>query len=372
MRIAIVSDAIYPYHKGGKETRWMEVSTRLAQMGHEVHIYTMKWWHGPELERVENGVHLHAISRQWPLYNGEKRSVLQGVLFSVACFRLLSEQFDVIDVDHMPGFPLFSIRLVAWLKRKPMIGTWHEVWGRDYWRQYMGWPGELAAVLEWLSAWMPDRIVAVSPQTAERLHSVLHTRRSVSVATNGIDLHKIQQAGKAQADTFDIVTVGRLIKHKNVDMLVRAVALLKLERPNLRVMVIGDGPERTALEQLAVKLGVSENVKFTGYVANDQEKFSLMKASRLCALPSTREGFGIAALEAMACGLPVVTVDHADNAARDLITPDNGRLCKPTAVSLAAAIASLLDAKPVRGGRQTARAHDWKRTLKVTTEVYAQ
>jgi glycosyltransferase involved in cell wall biosynthesis len=369
MRIAIVSDAVHPYHKGGKETRWMEVSTRLAAMGHDVHVYTMKWWDGPAVERMENGVHLHAISRLWPLYSGERRSVAEGVFFSVACFRLLNETFDVVDVDHMPGFPLFTVRLVAWLKGKPMIGTWHEVWGRDYWQQYLGRAGLLAAGLEWLSARMPDRIVAVSPQTAERLRTVLHTRRPVDVAANGIDVNMIESLTPARAKA-DVVTVGRLIKHKNVDLLIRATALLAVERPGLRVLVIGDGPERSELERLARQLGVIKNVKFTGYVERDQDKLRLMKTARVCALPSTREGFGIAALEAMACGLPVVVVDHPDNAAKDLITTDNGRLCQATPVSLAAAIRSLLkDGRP-QGGPETARNYDWAHALEVTTGVY--
>src|SRR4051812_29165957 len=100
MRIAIVSDAIYPYHMGGKETRIHELSTRLAQAGHDVHIYTMKWWDGPTNTRVERGVTLHAISRHMPLYKGEKRSIAEGVFFGVACLRLLREKFDVVDVDH--------------------------------------------------------------------------------------------------------------------------------------------------------------------------------------------------------------------------------------------------------------------------------
>lgn len=371
MRIAIVSDAIFPYHKGGKETRWMEVSSRLAAQGHDVHIYTMKWWDGPERVRVENGVHLHAISRLWPLYKGERRSVAQGVLFGVSCFRLIKERFDVVDVDHMPYFPLFSMRLVAWLKRKPMIGTWHEVWGREYWMKYLGRAGLVAAVLEWLTARLPDRIVAVSEQTAGRLQSVLHTPRPVSVAVNGIDVEVIEQSGQPLAQV-DIVTVGRLLKHKNVDLLLRAVAILKVERPNIKLLVIGDGPERAALEQLADELGVSRNVEFTGYVEHDRDKYRLMKGGRVCALPSTREGFGIAALEAMACGLPVVMVDHPDNAAKGLITPENGRLCQPTAVSLAATTGSLLDENMPRGGQQTARRYDWQHTLEATTEVYAQ
>src|SRR5664279_4133987 len=130
-RIAIVSDAVYPYNKGGKETRIHELSTRLVRSGHDVTIYTMKWWSTPEKTRIEEGVTLQAISPLYPLYNGERRSIKEGILFGLACFGLLWKKFDVLDVDHMPYFPLFSLKVVSLLRRKPMLATWHEVWGRE-------------------------------------------------------------------------------------------------------------------------------------------------------------------------------------------------------------------------------------------------
>src|SRR5437667_5889404 len=93
LKIALVSDAIYPYNKGGKEKRIYEISTRLAKAGHEVHIYCMKWWKGKSNQRIENGVYLHAISPLYPLYSGQRRSIRQALLFSLACFKLIKEDF---------------------------------------------------------------------------------------------------------------------------------------------------------------------------------------------------------------------------------------------------------------------------------------
>src|SRR3989344_1109907 len=124
MKIAIVSDAVYPYNKGGKEKRIYEISTRLAKLGHEVHIYCMDW---PSLARTLDGVHLHAISPYYPLYSGERRSIRQAILFSLHCLKLIFEDFDVIDVDHMPFFPLYTVKLVCLLKGKKMLATWNEV-----------------------------------------------------------------------------------------------------------------------------------------------------------------------------------------------------------------------------------------------------
>jgi len=143
MKIAFVSDAIYPYNKGGKEKRLFEVATRLARKGYEIDLYCMNWWHGSR-DRVENGVHLHAISKYYPLYSGGRRSIVQALMFGLACFKLIRKDFDVIDVDHVPYFVLFSTKVVCILKRIKLITSWHEVWGREYWREYLGGLGNIA------------------------------------------------------------------------------------------------------------------------------------------------------------------------------------------------------------------------------------
>jgi len=371
MKLAIVTDAIHPYHKGGKETRTYELSTRLAAAGFNVHIYTMKWWDGPEQMRWENGVWLHAISRRWPLYSGERRSIVQGVMFGLACFRLLFERFDVVDVDHMPYFPLFSMRVVCWLRRKPMVATWHEVWGRAYWKQYLGRAGEMAALLERLTVTMPDAIVAVSDQTAGDLKTKLKARRPVSVARNGIDVSAIATLEQA-AEPSDIVYVGRLLAHKHVDDLIRAVALMVPERPDLKCLVVGGGPELGGLKTLAHECGVAKNVIFKGIVELDSDKLALMKASGVFVLPSTREGFSFVTLEALACGLPVVTTDHADNKARHLLTPETGRVVVARdPMALAAAIDELLG-EQLPAVAEAARAYDWQQSTRALSEVYAR
>jgi glycosyltransferase involved in cell wall biosynthesis len=114
MKIAFVSDAIYPYNKGGKEKRIYEISTRLAKRGHNVHVYCMKWWKEKGIHRIENGVHLHAISRYYSLYFGKRRSIKEAVMFAFACFKLIREDFDVINVDHIPHFVERILERISW------------------------------------------------------------------------------------------------------------------------------------------------------------------------------------------------------------------------------------------------------------------
>lgn len=317
--VAFVSDAIYPYNKGGKETRLYEVTTRLAAEGYDVHIYCMQWWKGSS-DRVENGVYLHGICPYIPLYDGQRRSIKQGVLFGLSCFKLLTAKFDVVDVDHMPFFPLYSMRIVCWLKGKKMIATWHEVWGKEYWQSYLGGvKGIVAWWIERVSAFFPDIIIAVSEMTAERVKRQLGFTKKIVVVPNGIDLSLITKAPKSVTQS-DLIYAGRLLQHKNVDVLLQAVALLKKEYPNLKVIIAGDGPEKDNLVKLSKDLSIEKNVTFLPFQENIQDLYGLMKSSKVFVLPSTREGFGLVVLEANACGIPVITSDHQDNAARFLIT----------------------------------------------------
>lgn len=314
--IAFVSDAIYPYNKGGKETRLFEITTRLAKRGYDVHIYCMKWWPGI-VNRIENGVHLHGISPHIPLYDGPRRSIKQGIIFGLACLKLITAKFDVIDVDHMPFFPIYSVRLVCWLRRKRMVGTWNEVWGEAYWNEYLGGiKGKIASLIEKISCKLPDHILAISSLTSERLISSLSIpKNKIYVVPCGFDEDIINDSPLSSLSS-DVIFVGRLLKHKNVDVLIQAVHQLKQENRMIICRIVGSGPEANTLKKLASSLGLENNVIFHGRLESHKEIFSLMKSSKVFVLPSTREGFGIVVLEANACSLPVITTNHQDNAAQ--------------------------------------------------------
>jgi glycosyltransferase involved in cell wall biosynthesis len=315
-RFAFVSDAIYPYNKGGKERRLHEVTRWLARRGHQVDIYTMNWWNGPR-RIYQDGVRLHAIMAPRSLYVGERRSVVQALCFGLATTKLLFHPFDVLDIDHMPFFPLYTGRLVCALKRKQLIGTWHEVWGNDYWRRYLGRSGRFAALVERHAVRMPHHIVSVSEHTTNRLLTILTARQPIVTVPLGVDITTIDRV-RPTSDGPDVLFAGRLLANKRVDVLILAISAAREQGYTLRCLVIGEGPERDRLEALTRKLSIDSLVTFLNFVEGD-EIYRIMKSARVFVLPSVREGFGLAVLEANACGTPVVTVCHADNAARHLI-----------------------------------------------------
>lgn len=365
-RIAFVSDTIYPFNKGGKEKRLHEVTTRMARKGYEVHLYTMQWWEGGKT-LVRDGVHLHAIMKRRPLYKEGRRSLTEAVLFSVACLKLVKEHFDVLDVDSIPLFPVFTTRLVCLLKRTRMFVTWHEVWGGAYWRTYMGRLGTLGAFCESLAIRLSPRIISNSHHTTEKLLRA-GARTEIITAPLGIDLDVIANV-PAHTLESDVVFAGRLIENKHVDVLIEAMAIVAKEVPEVRCVIVGDGPERATLEDMVKRYGLERTITFKGFLEDQRELYGLMKSSKLLVLPSTREGFGIIALEANACGLPVITTNHEDNAARDLIIEgENGFLTEADGVSLATQIKKAFAAKhlsPHKTLHETFGRYRWEHTASV-------
>jgi glycosyltransferase involved in cell wall biosynthesis len=340
--VAMVTDAILPYHRGGKELRYHELTQRLASRA-EIHVYTMQWWDGPRV-RHQGGVTFHAVSKFVPLYvDNQRRSVRQACVFALSCMRLLRCDFDVLEADNVPFLQVFVLRLVTWLKRKRLVVTWHEVWGKSYWRQYLGWAGYAAWLIEASAMRLPDHILAASPQTADRLRASLGGRGEISLAIHGIDLDEVTGVHPVP-ESSDLAVVGRLIGHKRVDMLLEAVALLHQGGMPVTCRVIGDGPERSALHERAKDLGIADAVDFRHDVTEQKDVYAFLKAAKVCVFPSAREGFGVAVVEALACGVPVITTSAPDNLAQHTVArSERGTVCNPSATAIAEAVKAVLD-----------------------------
>ena len=131
------------------------------------------------------------------------------------------------------------------------------------------------------------------------------------VVYNGVDLGRIdaQEPADSFGDDPVIVTVGALIDQKNQALLIQAMEEVLEQFPNAKLVIVGDGPLREELERMANEIGVASNVIFAGYVPTREEVYQVMKAATVFAMSSDYEGFCVAAVEAMACGVPVVASD---------------------------------------------------------------
>jgi glycosyltransferase involved in cell wall biosynthesis len=370
MRIAFLYDCIYPYTIGGVERRVHEIGRRLAARGHDIHHFGMKFWDGPETIE-EGGVHIHGVSPASPLYSGGRRAILPAARYAGSLILpLLSGNFDLIDAQQFPYLHCLPATFAAAAKKIPLVVTWHEVWG-PYWKDYLGGAaGMVGELTEKVVARLPASMAAVSRTTADQLRG-LGFPGQVEIIPNGIDPLVIAATPPADGH-WDILSAGRLIPEKRVDLLIDTIPFLVDDYPSLRVLIVGDGPERRDLENLVTRRGVQDHVTFTGFVPDPAMIIGFMKSAGVFVSPSIREGFGMAALEAMACGIPVVTVDHPRNAVRERINTTTGMVASLTPEDLGDKILDCLrdPSRFHQGCIAMAAAYDWESIVPRVEKYY--
>jgi len=343
MKIAMIYDMIYPFNVGGGEARNYLLAKELIKRGHEVHFYGAKLWEGKDVIEHE-GIIMHGVYHSKKLYTSGRRSYDEPITFALKLIKpLFKENFDIIDCTAFPFFPVFTCKIYSIFKKKPLILTWHEVWN-DYWSYYIGFKGHFAKVIERIVSKLSKNHVVVSERTKRRLR-VINKSAKINVVPNALKLDLIDSA-KPTKEKFDLVYCGRLLPHKNVDYLVKAVRLLAHVFSKIKCLIIGKGPEKEKLISLAKKIGVENNIVFKDFLPTGKDVYSHMKSSKIFVFPSILEGFGIVVIEAMACGLPIIGISHKWNAAEDVINENKaGFVVDLSAEEIADKIAYILTKK---------------------------
>lgn len=196
-----------------------------------------------------------------------------------------------------------------------------------------------------------DTVIAVSHGVAATYERIGVPRDAIRVIPNGVPAPSprrprdvVRTALSASVEHRVVLTAGRLVRQKGMDLLVDAFAEVHGTDPRSVLVIAGDGPEHAALRSRADRLGVSSAVRFLGH---RDDIADLLVAADLFVLPSRAEGLPLVVLEAMASGLPVVgtRVCGNDEAVVDGVT---GFLAHPNAASLAAAMLAVLADEKLR------------------------
>ncbi|MGH2488256.1 MAG: glycosyltransferase family 4 protein, partial [Candidatus Limnocylindria bacterium] len=342
LQIALVSDGLYAYGQQTHHRRFHELAGRLTDR-HEVHYFTWRLWDGPR-DIFDSGVLLHGVvdppagyEPGGRLTRGEALRFARGLMPAIT-----GRGFDVIDFSATPSLSLYAPLFGAWLAESPVVVTWHDL-GAEQQDEggRRGWKERLTQATSSRALRLARRHVAVSPLIADQLAEAGLPADRISVIGNGLELSAFEDA-RMSAVASDIAFVGRLAEENGVQLLIEAVALLRVALPEVRCLVIGDGPQRPALEALVAARDLQKNVWFMGQI-EEVEKISLLKASKLLVLPAVRDGFAMSAVEGQAAGLVPIVVRSPQSAGPAVIHAGvDGLVCDPSPDALADALHALL------------------------------
>jgi len=342
-RAAVVYDCLYPLSLGGGELLYRRIAELLVTRGFSTDYVTRSAWD----TKPDTPFHLVGVWRGELYDRRGVRTTVGAVAFAFAVWRHFARRrrdYDIVIASALPVLTALAVRVALLGSRTRVVADWLEVWPAAKWRSYSGAvSGTVAFLLQTIAVRTIREHTVDSRFTADRLERY-HPKRG-PVVLGLMDLVGSGPSTPAAAPPF-IVFVGRLIADKGADAIPAAVAIARREIPELRAVIIGDGPERSRILDAVEASGLGSAIELTGRVS-DERRDELRATAVALVAPSIREGFGLAVAEASAWGVPAVVVAHEDNAAVGLIDEGvNGFVVAPG--DPAALAAGIVEA--VRGG----------------------
>ncbi|HEX7119641.1 MAG TPA: glycosyltransferase family 4 protein [Longimicrobiales bacterium] len=342
---------------GGAETHLHEVFGRLAARGHEVTLLASGWPGAAARERVD-GIEVHRVGGRYTFALSARRYYRAA---------LAGRNFDIV-VEDLNKVPLFT----PYWGRFPLVLLVHHLFGRTAFEE--------ASLPLALATWLLERplarvyrdvpVEAVSPSTAADLERRGFARDRIVVIPNGVDLDAYRPTGEPRFARPTLLYLGRLKRYKRVDLILRALALLRGRGRDARLIIAGRGDHEPALRRLVAELQLEDIVELVGFVT-EEEKRRLFREAWVHVLTSPKEGWGITNLEAAACGTPTVASDSPG--LRDSVVDGETGFLVPhgDVAALADALDRVLSSGALRdrlgrGARAFAERFSWDRAAEAT------
>ncbi|WP_205474577.1 glycosyltransferase family 4 protein [Nocardioides sp. SYSU D00038] len=284
---------------GGSERYAWELALALHEAGARVELITARDRHQARHE-VRDGIAIVRGGGPFTYYAHAAWSLLRR-----------RRHLDAV-VDPECGIPSWS---PLWVRRGTavllVVHHVHQEQFATYFPRPLALLGQLLERVAMRRVYRGRRTVAVSESTRTEMRAQLGWTGDIDILPNGTALPDVDDRVEdvvAAKDPDRVAVLGRLVPHKRVDLVLRAVHALRAERPALRLDVIGKGPEDERLRALAAALGIADRVTFHGFVP-EEEKHALLRRAALHVCASDIEGWGQVVIEAAGHGVPTVARD---------------------------------------------------------------
>lgn len=306
----------------------------------------------------------------------------------ISSFKTFLEAVKASDLIHAHGHPYPSSLIAAKIAKKygkPVVLTQHNTfieYENSLW-DHVEWLNDCAIGREALKA--SDRIVVVSNATRNYVLSLGADPKKVCVLHNGVDVDRFKplagvrdemrkKLGIPKASRV-VLTVRRIVYKNGVDTLIDSAEKSIRKNPRLVFLVVGKGPDFEKVKEKIVQLGIQENFRLTGFVSDDDLPF-YYNAADFFVLPSkSGEGLPLVALEAMACGLPVIATNVGGIS--EIMKEECGKLVPPNSPDVLAEAILEFSRRDLASLRRDLRVmveqeHSWDRNVEKLIEIYEE
>lgn len=330
MHILMLSDVFYP-RVNGVSTSIDTFASSLLKMGHQVTLIAPSYPH-----EVDTGISTIRIpARQLPFDPEDRLMSLRAIKRLLP--ELKQQTFDVVHIQT-PFVAHYAGRWLAKELQLPTVVSYHTLF-EAYFEKYL--PliphGLLRAAARWFSRGQcneVNQVISPSLPMQEKLRDYGVTS-PISIVPTGLPLAQFAapanndfraRHGIAE-DEHLLLYVGRVAYEKNIDFLIRMFQRLRSGQENARLMIAGEGPALEKLKKRAAETGYGDDILFVGYMERATELMACYHASDVFVFASETETQGLVLLEAMACGLPVVSV--ASMGSKDVLKDGEGCVVSP-------------------------------------------
>lgn len=302
--------------KGGGEYVFSVIAESLLDHQHKVWVITNRI--EGETYLVHKNLKIIFVPPLIEYKGGLPTSFYDNMRYSFATIRkgLSIIKNENIDIVHSNNFaPAFAGSILASFTGKPHITTIHDIFslcGKDYWKLW-GRQNQISKINVFLAPFFEKMVIKLRHEAIHTVSEASYddlvkfgTKKPIFIIPNAIKITELRKNVNEKQNQF--VYIGRLVFYKNLEVVLKAINLVKQTYPKVTLIIVGGGPHRENLEKLVKDLDLQNNVKFVGFVSNE-EKYVHLASSRALVFPSLCEGFGLVVLEAFSQKKPVLVSD---------------------------------------------------------------
>jgi len=322
MKILQTPVRFYPY-TGGVENYVYYLSRELVKSGHQVKVVCAN---EPPLEayQIVEGIEVERLSYVGKIANTNLTPGLPGTLSK--------GDYDVIHTHIPTPWSADWSSFYAKIKNKPLVVTYHnDIIGN-------GLASIIARIYNSIGLnyvlKSADKIIITQPGYLDSSSYLQKYKDKIEVVPTGVDLDKFQPI-KVSEDRnspviFFLSVLDEFHKYKGLDYLLSALKIVKIKIPKVKLIIGGEGVLQNHYQEMAANMGLNDNVEFAGFISDEEiaEYYSQANVFVLPSISSLQEGFGIVALEALACETPVITTEIV-GVAHDLTQIKGGIVVPP-------------------------------------------